>query len=75
MYAATRSKVTRFVFLGWFDKLAAALKNWSRLAIYADRGVIVLNKPPYLICQGSDAQDTSSEVGEHRLVRDTAWLN
>ena len=52
-----------------FDKLAAAPKNWSRLAIYADRGVIVLNKPPYLVCQGSDVQD--GEVSRHRLVFET----
>ncbi|KIK93591.1 hypothetical protein PAXRUDRAFT_828804 [Paxillus rubicundulus Ve08.2h10] len=31
-----------------------AAKDWSRLAIYADRSIIVLNKPPYLICQGSE---------------------
>ncbi|OAX37834.1 pseudouridine synthase [Rhizopogon vinicolor AM-OR11-026] len=31
---------------------------WARSAIYADRSIIVLNKPAGLICQGSD---TSSE--------------
>ncbi|KAF9231512.1 pseudouridine synthase [Melanogaster broomeanus] len=39
---------------------AAPSKNWSRLAIYADRSIIVLNKPPYLICQGAEAE---GEVG------------
>ena len=69
MYAAARSKVMNFVFLAASDKLTTASKNWSRLAIYADRGVIVLNKPPYLVCQGSDVQDGG--VGVHRLVCDT----
>ncbi|KIK27652.1 hypothetical protein PISMIDRAFT_164361 [Pisolithus microcarpus 441] len=27
--------------------------NWARYAVYADRSIIVLNKPPGLICQGS----------------------
>lgn len=66
MHAAARSKVMGFVFLAVFDKLTTTSKNWSRLAVYADRGVIVLNKPPYLICQGSDVQDGG--VGVHRLV-------
>ncbi|KAG0699617.1 pseudouridine synthase [Suillus ampliporus] len=29
--------------------------NWARNAIYADRSIIVLNKPAGLICQGSEA--------------------
>ena len=66
MYAAARSKVTSFAFLAFHDKLAAASKNWSRLAIYADRGVIVLNKPPHLVCQGSDVQDGQvGDIGWH----------
>ncbi|KAI6040264.1 pseudouridine synthase [Pisolithus marmoratus] len=28
-------------------------KSWARRAIYADRSIVVLNKPPGLICQGS----------------------
>ncbi|KAI6033191.1 pseudouridine synthase [Pisolithus orientalis] len=30
-----------------------APKSWARYAVYADRSIIVLNKPPGLICQGS----------------------
>ncbi|KAH7882719.1 pseudouridine synthase [Phlebopus sp. FC_14] len=31
-------------------------QNWSRyLAIYADRSIIVLNKPPHLVCQPSQS--------------------
>ena len=66
MSAATRSRVASLGFRGSPDKLAS--KNWSRLAIYADRGIIVLNKPPYLVCQGSDVQD--GQVGAHSLVCD-----
>lgn len=47
---------------------ARSPKNWSRLAIYADRGVIVLNKPPYLICQGSDAQNKEEQTPRERNV-------
>ncbi|KAH7907655.1 pseudouridine synthase [Hygrophoropsis aurantiaca] len=39
--------------------------NWSRFAIYADRGIIVLNKPPGLICQGSD-----KAIGDKRHTGD-----
>jgi hypothetical protein len=35
---------------------------WARSAIYADRSIIVLNKPAGLICQGSEA--SSENVGE-----------
>ncbi|KAH0834154.1 pseudouridine synthase [Lanmaoa asiatica] len=68
MYAAARSKVMNFVFLDLYDRLSAASKNWSRLAIYADRGIIVLNKPPYLVCQGSDVQDDEDQKPRERNV-------
>ncbi|KAL4073853.1 pseudouridine synthase [Scleroderma citrinum] len=31
-------------------------RSWARYSIYADRSIIVLNKPPGLICQGSESQ-------------------
>ncbi|KIJ64315.1 hypothetical protein HYDPIDRAFT_133047 [Hydnomerulius pinastri MD-312] len=40
---------------------AVVSKDWSRLAIYADRSIIVLNKPPYLICQGSQDADVGTD--------------
>ncbi|KAF8439877.1 pseudouridine synthase [Boletus edulis BED1] len=64
MYAAVRSLEGKAH--GLPDKLAAASKNWSRLAIYADRGIIVLNKPPYLVCQGSDVQDGDDQKPRER---------
>lgn len=35
-------------------------RSWARYAIYADHSIIVLNKPPGLICQGLKSQ---GEVG------------
>jgi 23S rRNA-/tRNA-specific pseudouridylate synthase len=35
---------------------------WARNVVYADRSIIVLNKPAGLICQGSDG--SSENVSE-----------
>ncbi|KAH7919460.1 pseudouridine synthase [Leucogyrophana mollusca] len=47
-----------------------AVANWARLAIYADRGIIVLNKPPGLICQGSEngAGDVNDETATNSMT-------
>lgn len=43
---------------------------WARNVVYADRSIIVLNKPAGLICQGSEA--SSENVSELILGREVA---
>jgi 23S rRNA-/tRNA-specific pseudouridylate synthase len=44
--------------------------TWSKVPLYIDRGVIVLNKPPGLVCQPSDqvSEDVTPEFGA-KLMR------
>jgi len=43
-------------------RTARAASTWLKNVIYADRGIIVLNKPPGLVCQGSVAEASASDV-------------
>ncbi|KIM89896.1 hypothetical protein PILCRDRAFT_812677 [Piloderma croceum F 1598] len=49
---------------------------WSKVPLYIDRGVIVLNKPPGLVCQPSSTQNEADQ-DEDEAVRDdfTTLLN
>ncbi|EGO02906.1 hypothetical protein SERLA73DRAFT_165833 [Serpula lacrymans var. lacrymans S7.3] len=44
--------------------------NWSRRAIYADRGIVVLNKPSGLVCQGSKDGGHGNESDGQRMRGD-----
>lgn len=39
----------------FLSRIASA--GWSKLPLYADRAVIVLNKPPGLVCQTAPTSD------------------
>lgn len=55
-----------------FQSARTGTSYWARNVVYADRSIIVLNKPAGLICQGSEA--SSENVSELILGREVATI-